>query len=230
MHLHRKFPGGDENEPHRHATDGARLAREKALDHRQTKCGGLAGAGLRTRQKIDSAQHEGAEVIEDRYDGLKALLLRRLTEQAERARSAVRERPPHAYLICDRRDRHAVEEMEDFFFERGVEVSLPLFDASEDEALESHLENLRQCDAALVYYGAAGPRWVDSHLRELAKASGYRATGPIPVQVVYLAPPFDHGKESFKRLSVEVLRQGAQLNPRLLDSLVVRILETRSDG
>ncbi len=57
MHLHRQFPGGDEDECRRHASD-ARLAREKALDHRQTKCGGLAGAGLRARQEIDAAQHE----------------------------------------------------------------------------------------------------------------------------------------------------------------------------
>ncbi len=179
--------------------------------------------------RADPAQHEGAEIIEDRFDTFKALLLRRLAEQAEHARSPGRERPPRAYLICDRRDEKAVAEMEDFFFERGVEVSRPPFEASEAEALESHLESLRQCDAAVIYYGAADRRWVESHLRELSKATGYRASGAIPVQFVYLAPPFDRAKQRFKSPSVEVLRQGEQLNPRILDSLVVRILEARSD-
>jgi hypothetical protein len=72
VHLHRQFPGGDENEPRRHATDRARLAREKALDHRQTECGGLAGAGLRTREEIDAAQHEGNRFGLDRSGSLVA--------------------------------------------------------------------------------------------------------------------------------------------------------------
>lgn len=178
----------------------------------------------------EAARQKETEVIEDRFDGVKALLLRRLAEQAERARNPAREKPPRVYLICDRRDEEAIDEIEDFFFERGVEVSRPPFEASDGESPRIHIENLTYCDAALIYYGAADRCWVDSHLRDIAKASGYRDSGPIPVQVLYVAPPFEGGKERFEGLSVEILRQREEFEPSVLDRLAVRILEARTDA
>ena len=86
---------------------------------------------------------------------------------------------PRVYLICDQQDEAAIEPLEDFFYAQGIEVSLPGFEAEESEVQQIHIQNLRDCDAALIYYGAAGMHWVDFKIRDLQKAAGYRDSRPI---------------------------------------------------
>ena len=87
-----------------------------------------------------------------------------------------------------------------------------------------HIHNLRDCDAALIYYGMAGMHWVDFKIRDLQKAAGYRDSRPISLSAVYVAPPFNHRKERFKSLSTEVFRQtGDTLDTALLEPFVASI-------
>jgi hypothetical protein len=111
------------------------------------------------------------------------------------------------YLICDQQDEQAVEPLEDYFYSQGIEVSLPGFEADESEVQQIHIQNLRDCDGALIYYGAAGMHWVDFKIRDLQKAAGYRDARPIAATAVYVAPPRNHRKERFKSVSTQVIRQ-----------------------
>src|SRR5262249_19274490 len=127
-------------------------------------------------------------------------------------------------------DEPAIEPLEDYFYDQGIEVSLPGFDAEEAEVQEVHIQNLRDCDAALVYYGAAGMHWVDFKIRDLQKAAGYRDSRPIPVSAVYVAPPFNHRKERFKSVLVPVIRQSENLfAPALLADFVAAIRKVKDE-
>jgi hypothetical protein len=170
----------------------------------------------------------GAELIADTLENLKVLLRTRWErEQAERDRPSARPAAggaPRVYLICDQQDEAAVEPLEDFLYEQGIEVSLPGFEAEEAEVQQIHIQNLRDCDAALVYYGAAGMHWVDFKIRDLQKAAGYRNARPIAVSAVYVAPPFNHRKERFKSVSATVIRQAADaFAPGLLAEFVAAV-------
>jgi hypothetical protein len=153
----------------------------------------------------------GAELIADTLENLKVLLRTRWQrEQAERDKPSPKPAAgsaPRVYLICDQQDEAASEPLVDFFYDQGIEVSLPAFDAKEADVQQIHIQNLRDCDAALIYYGAAGMHWVDFKIRDLQKAAGYRDSRPIPVSAVYVAPPFNHRKERFKSVSTQVIRQ-----------------------
>jgi hypothetical protein len=132
------------------------------------------------------------------------------------------------YLICDQQDEAALEPLEDFFFNQGIEVSLPGFEAEESEVQQIHIQNLRDCDAALIYYGAAGMHWVDFKIRDLQKAAGYRDSRPIAVSAVYVAPPFNHRKERFKSVSAKVIRQATEtFDPGLLTDFVAAIRQAK---
>jgi serine/threonine protein kinase len=170
----------------------------------------------------------GAELIADTLENLKVLLRTRWDkEQAERDKpraKPVNGGAPRVYLICAQQDEEAVEPLEDFFYDQGIEVSLPGFEAEESEVQQIHIQNLRDCDAALIYYGAAGMHWVDFKIRDLQKAAGYRDSRPIAVSTVYLAPPFNHRKERFKSVSTEVIRQaGDAFAPGLLSDFVAAV-------
>jgi len=174
----------------------------------------------------------GAELIADTLENLKVLLRSRW--EREKAQSEkppplrATEGAPRVYLICDQQDEAAVEPVEDFFYAEGIEISLPGFEAEESEVQQIHIQNLRDCDAALIYYGAAGMHWVDFKIRDLQKAAGYRDSQPIPMSAVYVAPPFNHRKERFKSVSVDVVRQsGESFDPALLESFVHSLREAK---
>jgi serine/threonine protein kinase len=179
----------------------------------------LAGAGeigderqrlLIRRVQEDSALQHRAEVIEGNLNLLKKDLIRRLSpEEKPKAAAAPRAAggPPKLYLVCDPKDEPQVEALEDYLFDQGLEVSLPAFDGADADAAALHQENLRTCDAVLVYYGSAPKAWVDIKLRELLKAAGYGRERPITVQAVYVAPPHDHRKERYRSHQAGVIRQ-----------------------
>jgi len=178
--------------------------------------------------KSDPRTVTGAEVIADTLENLKVLLRTRWErEQAERDKPPPKPTiggAPRVYLICDQQDEAALEPLEDLFYDQGVEVSLPGFEAEESEVQQIHIQNLRDCDAALIYYGAAGMHWVDFKIRDLQKAAGYRDSRPIPKSAVYVAPPFNHRKERFKSVSTEVIRQTKDsFDPGLLTDFVAAI-------
>ena len=174
----------------------------------------------------------GAELIADTLENLKVLLRTRWErEKSERDKPTPKPSTsgaPRVYLICDQNDEAALEPLEDFFYDQGIEVSLPGFEAEESEVQQIHIQNLRDCDAALIYYGAAGMHWVDFKIRDLQKAAGYRDSRPIPVSAVYVAPPFNHRKERFKSVSTEVVRQaGDAFGPGVLTDFVAAVRQAK---
>jgi hypothetical protein len=174
----------------------------------------------------------GAELIADTLENLKVLLRTRWErEQAEREKppaAAASGTAPRVYLICDQQDEAAIEPLEDFFYSQGIEVSLPGFEAEESEVQQIHIQNLSDCDGALIYYGAAGMHWVDFKIRDLQKAAGYRDSKPIPVTAVLVAPPTNHRKDRFKSLSVEVLRQpGDSFDAKVLSKFVSALRQAK---
>lgn len=174
----------------------------------------------------------GAELVADTLENLKVLLRSRWQrEQADLDKPTPRAPSggaPRLYLICDQQDEKGVEPLEDFFYSCGIEVSLPAFDAVESVVQQVHIDNLRDCDGALIYYGAAGMHWVDFKIRDLQKAAGYRDARPIAVNAVYLAPPSHHRKDRFKSVSTDVVRQAGDIfDPSVLQGFVTALRSSK---
>ena len=165
----------------------------------------------------DPVLHRRAEIIEGNLNLLKKDLIRRLAPPEEKPKASAPVMSPagapKVYLICDPKDEAAVEALEDYLFDQGLEVMLPAFDGNDADAAALHQDNLLTCNAVLVYYGAAPKAWVDIKLRELLKASGYGREAPIPVQAIYIAPPDDRRKERFQSHQAGVIRQPGAFEP-----------------
>lgn len=186
------------------------------------------------RVQEDPVLHHRAEVIEGNLNLLKKDLIRRLAPPEEKPKAPTpvaskKSGAPKLYLICDPKDESAIEGLEDYLFEQGLEVMLPAFDGDDADAAALHQDNLLTCDAVLVYYGAAPKAWVDIKLRELLKATGYGRPAPIGVQSVYIAPPDDRRKERFQSHQAGVIRQPGDFEPsEELDAFIGQIKEVCS--
>ncbi|HEV3154405.1 MAG TPA: toll/interleukin-1 receptor domain-containing protein [Candidatus Baltobacteraceae bacterium] len=109
------------------------------------------------------------------------------------------------YAICDKADCDSVKPYEDALIERGIDVALPLFEGDESEMRLDHVENLKNCDAALIYYGRGSEYWFRSKLLDLRKTFGYGRTRPFLLKAVLLADPRGSSKDQFRSAELVVI-------------------------
>jgi hypothetical protein len=177
---------------------------------------GLAVEDERQRDHISylhtaPSVHAAAELLEIPLEDLKTLIYRQLAppESPKKIAPAPQKEITHLYLVCDQMDVEAARPLEDFFFEQGFEVALPLFDEDEAQARMDHEESLCSCDAVLFFYGEAGEPWLRRKLRELQKSAGLGREKPLLARGIYVGHPMSPQKERFRTLEATVLREPA---------------------
>jgi hypothetical protein len=111
------------------------------------------------------------------------------------------------YLISDKRDD--ANPLFDLLFQLKYDVVPSAFDGDDAQVRQDHEENLRECDGALVYYGAGNSLWLRAKLRETEKIAGQGRTKPPIVAGVYVAPPGTPEKERYQSHDVAVIRGAA---------------------
>lgn len=124
------------------------------------------------------------------------------------------------YLICDSNDLDLIQPIEDVLYHNGCEVLLPIFEGDESQIREDHIENLKICDAAIVFYGNANELWLRSKMRDFIKINGYGRTKPIASKIVYLSSPDTASKQRFRSVEAEVINGINQIPTEKLLSLL----------
>jgi hypothetical protein len=167
----------------------------------------------------------GTELLSGTVEQLKNLVLKHLTTPPPTV-PPVDQTPgtvKRIYLICDRQDEEAMEPLEDYLYEQGFDVKVPIFEGEEDSFLQMHQDNLKLSDGVIIYFGQASAQWAEMKLMDLLKAPGYGRVKPWLAQAVYLAPPDHRRKERFRTRSADVIRQGAGFQSSLLEAFVKRM-------
>ena len=176
--------------------------------------------------KTSPQMHAGAEIIQDNYTELKEFVLDRLdksTDEPDPSSEKTEGDLRRIYLICDKPDEEAIEPLEDYLFDQGLEVTTPDFESDEEEALELHRQNMVDCDAVIIYFGSARKAWVEIKLRNLLKARGYGRKTDLEHQAVFIAPPIDRRKERFRSHTAEVIQGGETFDPSVLADFLSKI-------
>jgi hypothetical protein len=109
------------------------------------------------------------------------------------------------YLIHDLLDANEIGQLENFLYDSGFEVLVPLFHGDESDIRNDHIENLKICDAAIIYYGKANELWLRSKMRDFLKISGYGRENPIAIKAIYLGAPHTPAKEQFKSIGTDII-------------------------
>ena len=91
--------------------------------------------------------------------------------------------------------------------------------------MDYHRKNLRECDAALVYFGSGDEPWVRKNLEDLEKAYGYGREHDWVANAVYVGAPPNQTKG---RLSARiwfryVIRNFSSFDPNDLRDFVTAV-------
>jgi hypothetical protein len=151
-----------------------------------------------TRLRTETALQQGGDVVSCSLEEVDTLIQDALRKPAPAP--AVPGSLKYVYLICDRTDLDAAqalcEELNACL--DHVEVSLPLFDASDEDARAHHKESLTTCHGVVVYVGAAPLSWLEMKKLELLKIDGYAPARPVRAKAIYLGPPDSPAKQRFQ--------------------------------
>lgn len=167
--------------------------------------------------RMDQRVEKSADLLETTLEDLRTVIATRLERRRKPAeRPTVPPIPvstsPSVYLMHDSRDTTAVTPWVDFLF-KEFEVIQPIFTGEEAEMREYHDENLRSCDGALIFYGAANEFWLRRKLAELQKSAGYGRTKAMPLVAICLAAPQTPQKARFRTRNAMVIPQWDGFSP-----------------
>ncbi len=113
--------------------------------------------------------------------------------------------PKLVYLVCDQRDLDNTRPLEDLVADSGNEILLPLFDGDQVQLRQAHVDNLKICDAVIIYYGAGNYRWTGSMKSDLLRLPALGREKPLIEKAIFIAGPSDKDKETFKANDFKII-------------------------
>jgi hypothetical protein len=172
--------------------------------------------------------HNGSELLQVKLEDLKTIIQSKLIHKSKPAPAPTDDAgTARVYLICDQSDVEAVGPLQDYFFERGCEVTLPLAEGSEAEVFQDHKENLLLCDAVVIFQGRASEGWLRMKLRELLKLPGYGRTEPLLGKAIYVGGPESPTKERFRTREAVVIRNYGDFTPAPVEPFIAQIMNAK---
>lgn len=167
----------------------------------------------------------GSELLQTSIEDLKTRIVEKLNPPASTiASNERRSRLKQVYLICENRDRSLIRPIKQYLFQQDLEVITWLDEGGTDTLMDYHRKNLRECDAALVYFGSGDEPWVRKNLEDLEKAYGYGREADWLANAVYVgAPPSEQKEDFLTHLVPYVIRNFTSFDPNDLRDFVTAV-------
>lgn len=177
--------------------------------------------------ETDPRIQDGADILQTPLEDFKTAIHKKLQPPEEDEEEPEEELPGmledgddelcRIYLICDQRDLDHTMALEDYLFDQGYEVIVPVFEGEEAQIRKDHEENLVTCDAVVFYYGAGNELWLRRKLREMQKSAAFGRTKPLRAKAIYVAPPATPQKRRVRTREATVIPQQQDFDPAALE-------------
>jgi hypothetical protein len=141
-----------------------------------------------------------ANLLQTSLEELKTIIKDKLNPPPQPTQNIIAEDGPlRVYLICDQRDREAIAPLDDYLYNQGLEVILPLFEGDEAQVRQDHQEQLQVCDVVIIYCGDIQEPWLRTKLGDLRKIYGYGRSKPMLAKGIYMGEPHTEQKRRWCR-------------------------------
>jgi Domain of unknown function (DUF4062)/TIR domain len=168
---------------------------------------------------------ERSELLQTSIEDLKTRIVEKLNPPVKQTvAKPTRSKLKQVYLICENRDRTFIRPIKEYLFKQNIEVITWLDGEDGRTLMDYHHKNLRECDAALVYFGNGDEPWVRKNLEDLEKAYGYGREQDWTASAVYVgAPPNDQKEDFLTHLVPYVIRNYQSFEPNDLHEFVTAV-------
>lgn len=182
--------------------------------------------------KSDAASLEEAEVLQIHLQELKSIIREELVTGGRfNVKSNVRgidivkedEKIKMIYLIADKRDIHSIEDIRGYLRKEGFNVVAPSYEGDLVDLRYIHQENLRRCDASIIYYGQSSEEWIKTKLQDLLKAPGFGRQKPLLAKAVYVPEQKELDLKQFEKHDAMVLGNNGGFSPDHLQPFLTKI-------
>jgi hypothetical protein len=182
--------------------------------------------------KSDAASLEEAEVLQITLQELKSIIREELVTGGRfknkrdiRGYGDDKEEDPSKiiYLIADRRDVESTSEMQEYLKTKGFNVVSPSYEGDLVDLRYIHQENLRRCDASIIYFGESSEDWIKTKLQDLLKAPGFGRNKPMMAKAVYFKGKKEVDKEHYEKNNAMVLGNNGNFTPEHLEPFLTKI-------
>ena len=180
--------------------------------------------------KVNPEFQRGADYLITPLEDLKFAIKDKMTHEKEKSVESLSLEaspdgvvPAQVYLICDEADLEQIIPVEDYLFDQGFEVIIPVFEGKQSELRADHQENMKNCDAVMIYFGAGSDLWVRTKVRDLMKISGYGRTKPLNIKAMLLAEPKTRSKTRYRTQDMEVINMLSGFDKAGLKELSIKI-------
>ncbi|MFK7954116.1 MAG: DUF4062 domain-containing protein [Ekhidna sp.] len=127
------------------------------------------------------------------------------------------------YLIADKRDVANIDDIKDYLKKEGYNVVAPSYEGDLVDLRYIHQENLRRCDASMIYYGQSTEEWIRTKLQDLLKAPGFGREKPFMAKGVYFMGEKEVDLEHYKKNNTMVLGNNANFEPEHLKPFLTKL-------
>jgi len=173
--------------------------------------------------RTDPRTTRGADLLETPFEDFKTVVHQTL-EPPQSAANRAPEAPLggdadsiiRVYLLCDQRDVDTVDPLVGLLFDKGCEVTLPIFEGDEAEIRQDHEANLRLCDAVLIYYGDSNDLWLRKKLRELQKIPSMDRAKQLLGKAIWVGAPETPQKQRLRTREAMVIESPTDFSEQKL--------------
>lgn len=183
--------------------------------------------------KSDAAALEEAEVLQISLQELKTIIREELVTGGRfNVRKNIKgldseikdDNSKMIYLIADKRDVSEIDDIQTYLKKQGFNVVSPSYEGDLVDLRYIHQENLRRCDASIIYFGQATEDWIKTKLQDLLKAPGFGREKPLTAKAVYFNGQKDVDMEHYKKNNAMVLgNNGGTFTPEHLKPFLTKI-------
>ncbi len=181
--------------------------------------------------KSDAASLEEAEVLQITLPELKSIIREELITggrfntkreikgynlQAEDGVQVI-------YLMTDKKDKKDSTILKEYLEKAGFRVVMSSFEGDLVDIRYIHQENLRRCDASIIYFGNSTEAWIKTKLQDLLKAPGFGREKKLLAKAVYFNGKKDVDLKHYEKNNALVLGNNGGFKPEDLKPFLTKL-------
>ncbi|MFT7157661.1 MAG: hypothetical protein ACI8Q1_002683 [Parvicella sp.] len=181
--------------------------------------------------KSDAAALEEAEVLQITLQELKAIIREELVTGGRFSRGkrdvgiskVGEEKSKIIYLIQDKSDTKNSNVIKEYLDKSGYKVVSPVYEGDLVDIRYVHQENLRRCDASIIYFGNAKEAWIKTKLQDLLKAPGFGREKKLQAKAVYFEGDKEVDLSHYEKNKAMVLGKNGEFKPEHLAPFLTKL-------